>query len=104
MPIVEPPSLAALGLVPFQINPHYVDPDPNSTHMGETRAQRLEQYLEENERPVVGLYEGAWLHVRNGTIVLGGASPGGMLFARNAPPQRLETGSAVTIEPSPYSG
>jgi dipeptidase E len=70
MPIVEPPSFAALGLIDFQINPHYLDPDPQSTHRGETREERIREYLEENEGPVVGLREGSIIQVENDVTTL----------------------------------
>src|SRR5690349_18521272 len=73
MPIVQPVSFDALGLVPFQINPHYLDADPGSTHMGETRETRLKEFHEENEAPVVGLREGAWIRVEETRATLGGA-------------------------------
>jgi dipeptidase E len=63
MPICQPPSLAALGLLPFQLNLHYFDADPNSTFMGETRGERIGEFLEENDCPVLALYEGSWLRV-----------------------------------------
>jgi len=72
MPIVQPCSFDALGLVPFQISPHYLDPDPYSTHMGETQEERILQFLEENETPVVGIREGAWLWIENGAVILKG--------------------------------
>ena len=81
MPIVEPPSFNALGLVSFQINPHYLDPSPDSTHMGETREERILQFLEENETPVVGLREGAMLRIEEGSIMLKG-STGARIFRR----------------------
>src|SRR5216684_271915 len=72
MPVVQPPSFEALGLVSFQISPHYLDPDPSSTHMGETQEQRIMQFLEENEAPVVGLREGSILRVEDGAVTLKG--------------------------------
>ena len=92
MPIVEPPSLNALGLVPFQINPHYLDPDPGSTHMGETREERILQFLEENETPVVGLREGAMLRVEEGRAMLKG-STGARIFRKGQPPVEVLPGS-----------
>jgi dipeptidase E len=85
MPIMEPPSFEALRLVSFQINPHYLDADANSTHMGETREQRIIQFLEENETPVVGLREGAMLRIENGKTLLKG-STGARIFRRGHEP------------------
>ncbi|MGH3169786.1 MAG: dipeptidase PepE [Trebonia sp.] len=86
MPIVEPASFRALGLVPFQINPHYIDADPGSRHMGETRQERIAQFLEDNDVPVLGLREGGWLRVTGGTATVGGMA-GGVLFTRDNPPR-----------------
>lgn len=74
MPVVQPPSFEALGLVPFQISPHYLDPDPASTHMGETQEERITQFLEENSEAVVGLREGCLLRVEEGTVTLKGTN------------------------------
>lgn len=94
MPIVEPPSFNALGLVPFQINPHYLDPAPDSTHMGETREERILQYLEENETPVIGLREGAMVRVENGMTELKG-SCGVRIFRRGRRPEEVATGTRI---------
>jgi len=72
MPICRPPSLAALGLVPFQINLHYIDADPASRFMGETRDERIEEFLEENDCEVLALYEGSWLRVSGETAEVTG--------------------------------
>ncbi|MBQ0826383.1 dipeptidase PepE [Streptomyces tagetis] len=95
MPIVQPPSFAALGLVPFQINPHYLDPDPDSTHKGETREERLTEFLEENDVPVLGLREGSWLRVADGRAGLGGERPA-RLFCRGEAPRELAPGTDVS--------
>jgi dipeptidase E len=94
MPIVQPASFAALDLVPFQINPHYLDPDPGSGHMGETREQRLREFHEENETPVVGLREGTWLRVEGGTVVLGGKA-GARIFRRGQAPVERRPGERL---------
>src|SRR6266403_3324862 len=72
MPVVQPPSFEALGLVPFQISPHYLDLDLSSTHMGETQEERIKQFLEENEEDVIGLREGSFLRVEEGVVTLKG--------------------------------
>ncbi|MFD7861778.1 dipeptidase PepE [Streptomyces sp. NPDC059783] len=95
MPIVCPPSFGTLGLVPFQINPHYLDPDPASTHKGETREERLTEFLEENDVPVLGLREGSWLRVEGGRARVLGARPA-RLFARGAEPRELPSGTDVS--------
>jgi dipeptidase E len=85
MPIVQPRSFDALGLVPFQISPHYQDPDPNSTHMGETQEERIVQFLEENDTPVLGMREGAWVVCENGAVTLKGSN-GARIFRRGEMP------------------
>jgi len=94
MPIVQPPTFEALGLVPFNINPHYVDAMPGSTHMGETREQRIAEFHEENPQPVVGLREGAWLLVEDGAVTLQGAN-GARLFRRGEKPIEVAIGERV---------
>jgi dipeptidase E len=94
MPIVQPPSFDALGLVPFQINPHYLDPDPGSTHMGETRETRIREFHEENATPVVGLREGAMLRVEDGGVWLKGVA-GARVFRRGQDPVEAQPGSRL---------
>src|SRR6185295_9580254 len=94
MPIVEPASFEALGLVPFQINPHYLDADPGSTHMGETREQRLREFHEENETLVVGIREGAWIRVEGDHATLGG-SRGARIFRRDQVPEERGPGESL---------
>lgn len=72
MPIALPNSLDAFGWVPFNLNPHYLDPDPHSTHKGETREQRIEEFHVFHSQPVVGLREGSWLKVQGSEITLCG--------------------------------
>ncbi len=72
MPIAYPPSFDALGLLPFNLNPHYIDPDVSSTHRGETRDERIKEFLEENKNTVVGLREGGILHVESSIMTLKG--------------------------------
>jgi dipeptidase E len=94
MPIVHPRSFDSLGLVPFQISPHFQDPDPNSKHMGETQEERILQFLEENETPVVGIREGAWLVCENSAVTLKGDA-GARIFRRGEAPVEAKPGDNI---------
>jgi dipeptidase E len=72
MPIVYPPSFKTLEIIPFNLNPHYLDPEIGSTHMGETRETRINEFHTQNNIPVIGLREGSWLEVKNEKILLKG--------------------------------
>lgn len=75
MPILQPESFKAIGAIPFQINPHYLDANPEG-HAGETREQRILEYIEANPRRwVVGLREGCMLHYENEKLELIGSRP-----------------------------
>jgi dipeptidase E len=95
MPIVQPRSFDALGLVPFQINPHYLDPDPSSKHMGETREQRIREYHEQNQRVVVGLREGGILLREGDRLKLIGQS-GARVFRCGGEPVEFRPGDDLS--------
>ena len=85
MPILQPADFNALGLVGFQINPHYIDADPNSRHMGETREKRIAEFHEENDLTVIGLREGSWIVVDQGRATLHGQT-GAKIFVKGEAP------------------
>lgn len=92
MPIVYPPSFNALGILPFNINPHFIEPNANSTHMGETRTTRIEEFHHFNTPPVVGLPEGSWLSVYGENIILEGDGTA-KIFEYGKTPYYLDKGS-----------
>lgn len=94
MPIVYPPSFDALALVPFNLNPHYLDPDPGSRHMGESREQRIREFHEESEVPVVGLREGGILRVEDGEMTVRGRA-GARVFRRGEEPVEAPPGTRL---------
>jgi len=88
MPIVYPPSFESLGAVPFNINPHYIDPDPHSKHMGENRETRIQEFLVFNNTPVVGLRESSYFLVNGDQIILGGPLSA-RIFEKGKEPREL---------------
>ncbi len=95
MPIVYPPSFDTLGLLPFNINPHYLDPIEGSTHMGETRETRINEFHHFNNSAVLGLREGSWLEVKNSRIILKGNLTA-RLFKKGETPIELESGTDLS--------
>ena len=82
--------------MPFQLNPHYLDPAPGSQHMGETREQRIREFHEENEMPVLGLREGGMLHIEGAKMTLCGP-PSLRLFRRGQDPAEYASGSDLSF-------
>jgi dipeptidase E len=100
MPIVQPPSLDALGLVPFQVNPHYFTGqffvkvgEGYQEHFGETRDDRLREFHEMNDTPVVGLWEAGILRVEDSAIEL--LNTPARVFIKGQPPRDVEPGTRL---------
>lgn len=94
MPIVYPPDFATMGLVPFNLNPHYLDPNPDLKHNGETRETRIREFHTQNSLPVVGLREGNWIRVRGEDITTEGSFDT-RIFLKNQEPFELPAGSPL---------
>ena len=94
MPVASVPNYRTLGILPFNINPHYQDPDPTSTHKGETRETRIKEYHTYNSPPVVGLREGSWLQYENENLQLKGTLSA-RIFKKEVPPYELSPGSSL---------
>ncbi|WP_313111377.1 dipeptidase PepE [Aequorivita sediminis] len=97
MPIVYPPSFKTLGVIPFNLNPHYLDPDPTSKHMGETRETRIAEFHTQNTIPVVGLREGSWLRIKGDEIILEGDLDA-RVFKQGKKPYEISSGTILNSE------
>lgn len=94
MPIVYPPSFDCMGLVPFNLNPHYLDPNPDLKHNGETRETRIKEFLTQNDVKVVGLREGNWIRRIGDKITVEGNELT-RIFEKDKEPYEIETGSEL---------
>ncbi|MBD8081685.1 dipeptidase PepE [Chryseobacterium caseinilyticum] len=94
MPIVYPPSFDCMGLVPFNINPHYLDPNPDLKHNGETRETRIKEFLTQNDIKVVGLREGNWIRKIGDKITVEGNELT-RIFEKDKEPYEIETGTEL---------
>jgi dipeptidase E len=96
MPIIYPPSFKTLGAIPFNLNPHYLDPNLQSKHMGETRETRIKEFHAFNTTPVLGLREGSWLDVKGEKILLKGNLTA-RLFRQNQVPEEINPETDLTF-------
>ncbi|REC49797.1 MULTISPECIES: dipeptidase PepE [Chryseobacterium] len=94
MPIVYPPSFDCMGLVPFNINPHYLDPNPELKHNGETRETRIKEFLTQNDLKVVGLREGNWIRRMSDKITVEGTELT-RIFEKGKEPYEIEPGTEL---------
>ncbi len=93
MPIVYPKSFHTMGIVPFNLNPHYMDPISGINHMGESRETRIREFHTQNDITVAGLREGSWIQIAGSDIVLRGNLPA-RIFEKNREPYELPAGSS----------
>lgn len=94
MPIVYPPSFDCMGLVPFNLNPHYLDPHPDLKHNGETRETRIKEFLTQNDTRVVGLREGNWIRCIDHVIKVEGSEKT-RIFEKDKEPYEIEPGTKL---------
>ena len=94
MPIVYPPSFECMGLVPFNINPHYLDPNPELKHNGETRETRIKEFLTQNDTKVIGLREGNWIRRVGNRITIEGNETT-RIFEKDKEPYEIEAGTEL---------
>ena len=91
MPIVYPSSFECMGLVPFNLNAHFLDPNPEIKHNGETRETRIKEFLTQNETKVIGLREGNWIRKINNKITVEGPQST-RVFEAGKEPYEIESG------------
>ncbi len=96
MPIVFPSDFRTMGLIPMNLNPHYLDADLQSKHMGETRETRIREFHQFNSIPVLGLREGSWLDVNGENIILRGRFSA-RLFRKGIDPEELASGTDLAF-------
>lgn len=94
MPIVYPPSFDCMELVPFNLNPHYLDPNPDLKHNGETRETRIKEFLTQNDVKVVGLREGNWIR-RIGDKITTEGTELTRIFEKGKEPYEIEPGTSL---------
>ncbi|MEO8254409.1 MAG: dipeptidase PepE [Flavobacterium sp.] len=96
MPIVYPPSFQTLGLIPFNLNVHFIENNSHSTHMGESRETRINEFHQFNTFPVLGLKEGSWLEIKKGKIILKG-NLSATLFRKNTTSLEIAPASELSF-------